>query len=109
GSNLLGSFVAPVLLVSFAAAYGWREAFYLAGVPGLISAGLIWLLIREPEMAQRPVREPAAGGAGLGLLANRNVLICALMSVLLVSYVVVCWVFTPLYLTETRGYAPKVM
>ncbi|MCW6534902.1 MULTISPECIES: MFS transporter [Sphingomonas] len=109
GSNLLGSFVAPVLLVSFAAAYGWREAFYLAGVPGLISAGLIWLLIREPEMAQRPVREPAAGGAGLGLLANRNVLICALMSVLLVSYVVVCWVFMPLYLTETRGYAPKVM
>src|SRR6186713_2667270 len=48
GSNLLGSFAAPVLLITFATAFGWRESFYLAGVPGIISAVLMWFLLREP-------------------------------------------------------------
>ncbi len=38
GSNLLGSFVAPVLLVAFATAFGWRHAFFLAGIPSLVAA-----------------------------------------------------------------------
>ena len=41
GSNLLGSFVAPVALVTFAVAFGWRHAFFLAGVPGLVAALLM--------------------------------------------------------------------
>jgi len=44
GSNLLGSFAAPVVLVAFALAFGWREAFYLAGIPGIISAVIIWFM-----------------------------------------------------------------
>src|SRR6185312_8657691 len=32
GSNLLGSFVAPLALTGFATAFGWRHAFYLAGL-----------------------------------------------------------------------------
>ena len=38
GSSLMGSFVAPVMLVTFATAFGWRHAFFLAGVPGLLMA-----------------------------------------------------------------------
>ena len=45
----------PVLLVGFAAAYGWHKAFYLAGVPGLLSALLLWRFIREPAAGERPV------------------------------------------------------
>ena len=109
GSNLLGSFVAPVLLVSFAAAYGWRNAFYLAGIPGLISAGLIWFLIREPAPPP-PVVDPAATKESpWSVLRERNVLLCCAMSVIMVSYLVTCWVFMPLYLTEVRGYSPQVM
>lgn len=109
GSNLLGSFVAPVLLVSFAAAYGWRQAFYLAGIPGLVSAGLIWFLIREPAMPP-PVADAAPGKESpWAVLRERNVLLCCLLSVILVSYLVTCWVFMPLYLTEVRGYAPNTM
>jgi MFS family permease len=51
GSNLLGSFAAPVLLVGFATAYGWRHAFFLAAVPGLIAAFLLWRFVREPQVA----------------------------------------------------------
>ena len=102
GSNLLGSFVAPVLLVAFAGWFGWREAFYLAGVPGLISALLILWLVREPQLAPRKARAVEAGPRYTmwDALKERNILICVLMAVLLVSYLVVCWAFMPLYLDQ---------
>lgn len=108
GSNLLGSFVAPVLLVSFAAAFGWREAFFLAGIPGLVSALLIWWLIREPAMLPRQAAARPQSGVR-DALRERNVLICVILSVLLVSYLVVCWAFMPLYLTQVRGVEPDQM
>jgi ACS family hexuronate transporter-like MFS transporter len=42
-------------------------------------------------------------------LAERNVLICALLGILLVSYLVVCWAFMPLYLTRVRHYDVQTM
>ncbi len=107
GSNLLGSFVAPVLLVAFAEAFGWRKAFFLAGIPGLVTALLVWWLVKEPE-----VEKSAGGGHKLSFkeaLGERNVLLCAIIGVLLVSYLVVCWAFMPLYLTKVRQFDPKTM
>jgi len=111
GSNLLGSFVAPVLLVAFATAYGWRNAFFLAGIPGLLAAMLMWKLIGEPAV---PAGTPSRGAEGSAMtwaqaFKERNVLICAVMGVLLVSYLVVCWAFMPLYLTQVRGFDAQTM
>ncbi|HEY6869222.1 MAG TPA: MFS transporter, partial [Novosphingobium sp.] len=107
GSNLLGSGLAPILLVPVAAAYGWREGFYLAAAPGLVTAALIWFTLREP-----PAEAHGGGKAAVPLgtaFRNRNVLLCALIAILLVSYLVVCWAFMPLYLTKVRGFSPEVM
>jgi predicted MFS family arabinose efflux permease len=41
--------------------------------------------------------------------AERNVLICAVLGVLLVSYLVVCWAFMPLYLTQVRKFDAQTM
>lgn len=106
GSNLLGSFVAPVLLVGFATAYGWREAFFLAGVPGILCGLLIWWRLEEPEA---PDHSGAEKSGFLDVLKERNVLICVILSVLLVSYLVVCWAFMPLYLIQVRGIEPSNM
>jgi MFS family permease len=38
GSNLIGSSIAPIVLVWIANHYHWRSAFYLAAIPGLICA-----------------------------------------------------------------------
>jgi predicted MFS family arabinose efflux permease len=110
GSNLLGSFVAPVVLVTIAQTYGWRDAFFLAGVPGLIAALLMWLLIRKPSapVVAAP-REEKARTAVMDVLRERNVLICAIMGILLVSYLVVCWAFMPLYLTKVRHFDNDTM
>ena len=113
GSNLLGSFVAPVLLV------GVRDGLRLArapssspAFPGLVAALLIWWLIREPAApAGTPSRQRKRSAMTLArrCFAERNVLICAVMGVLLVSYLVVCWAFMPLYLTQVRGFDAQTM
>ncbi|HEY1961183.1 MAG TPA: MFS transporter [Rhizomicrobium sp.] len=107
-SNLLGSFAAPVLLVWFASTLGWHRAFFLAGIPGLISALLLWKFVDEPDAPPPRERNPLLAHVG-ELLANRNLVVCLLLSVLLVSYLVVCWAFMPLFLTKMRGFAPTTM
>ena len=108
GSNLLGSFVAPVLLTAFALAHGWRSSFFLAGLPGLVMALLIALYVRNPRLeAAGPARSHVPAMSWSAALAERNVIICALLCVLLVSYLVVCWAFMPLYLTQVRHFDPQ--
>jgi predicted MFS family arabinose efflux permease len=111
GSNLLGSLAAPVLLVGFATTFGWHHAFYLAGVPGLISAFLLWRFIREPAAASpRGAYLAAPMHSRLReIFAHRNIVLCGLIAILLVSYLVVCWSFMPLFLTQTRGFDPTTM
>lgn len=107
GSNLLGSGLAPILLVPVAVAAGWRTGFYLAAVPGLVTAALILFTLREPPVEAHDDASPRV--TLREAFAHRNVILCALISILLVSYLVVCWAFMPLYLTKARGFTPETM
>lgn len=107
GSSLMGSFVAPVVLVSFATAFGWRHAFFLAAAPALAVALLIALTVRDTPV---PVQERVpARGSFREALSDGNIIRCAILSVLFVSYLVVSWAFMPLYLTRVRAFAPSTM
>ncbi len=72
GANLLSNFLGPIAAVGFGLAFGWRNAFYLAGIPGVVAAILMWWLIREPtreELAAEAagaIGGAAADGAGAG-------------------------------------------
>ncbi len=124
--SLIGTALAPVVLVAAGGAhYGWRTAFYVAGVPGLILAFLIWRFIDEPPPAAAPVAAPrpaapatAAGKCLAGRIAERgqngdvlpslrNVLICSIVSCFPVGSAVIGSIFMPLYLDGPRGYAPE--
>jgi ACS family hexuronate transporter-like MFS transporter len=109
GSNLFGSFIAPVLLVAFAKAFGWRHAFFLAAAPGIVTSLLIWRFVHEPPRESARASGTEARWTLRQALAERNVLICALLGILLVSYLVVCWAFMPLYLTRVRHYDVQTM
>jgi MFS transporter, ACS family, hexuronate transporter len=109
GSNLFGSFIAPVLLVAFAKAFGWRHAFFLAAAPGIVTSLLIWRFVHEPPRESARAAGTEARWTLRQALAERNVLICALLGILLVSYLVVCWAFMPLYLTRVRHYDVQTM
>ena len=111
GANLLSNFLGPIVVVAVGTAFGWRNAFYLAGLPGVIAALLMLWLIREPlrEVVAAPVA--AGGGAAEAGAAwkHRNVLLCVAMSILLVAFVVVFSIFMPLYLVNVRGLSPGTM
>jgi predicted MFS family arabinose efflux permease len=109
GSNLFGSFLAPVLLVAFASSFGWRHAFFLAGVPGVVTSLLIWRFVRDAQPDRAPVASREAQWSLRRALAERNILICALLGIVLVSYLVTCWAFMPLYLTRVRHYDAQTM
>lgn len=107
GSNILGSTVAPLVLVPIAMAWSWREGFYFAAIPGLITAALIWLTLREPP--QPPEHEDKPRVTLRQAVANRNVALCMVIGVLLVPFLVVCWAFMPLYLIQVRHFDPDTM
>jgi MFS transporter, ACS family, hexuronate transporter len=92
-----------LVVAAFAASFGWRHSFFLAGAPGLLMALLIWLLVKEAP-AKQTAASPAAPQISTvrEALADRNVVLCAIIGVLLVSYLTVCWAFMPLYLTQVR-------
>jgi len=112
GSSFFGSFLAPIVLVWFAQQYGWREAFYLAGIPGILSALLIWILIKDnppPRPVQKAPDERGGFSAWLQAVGHalkiRNIWVCVVLGVLLVAYLVICWAFMQLFLTQVRGYS----
>jgi len=47
GSALFGSILAPIILVAIAENMGWRKAFFVAGIPGIILALLSWRYIKK--------------------------------------------------------------
>jgi MFS transporter, ACS family, hexuronate transporter len=99
---LLGQSLAPWLLPIIAEHYGWRAAFFVSGVPGLLCAIGIWLWVREPTRQA----QAATGGDPVGffdMLAVRNVFVCCLISVFMVGWFVMGWTFLPKFLTEVRG------
>lgn len=109
GSSLMGSFVAPVVLVGFATAYGWRHAFFLAGAPGLLAAlAMVWMIREEEPTA--PLTSARAANVDLrSVLLDGNVVRCALLSIAFVAYLVMTWTFMPLYLVNVRHYDAATM
>ncbi len=109
GSNLFGSFVAPLVIVALANAFGWRVSFFLAAVPGLISALLLWILVREPKMERSGADRDPARMPIKEMLRYRNIWVCMLMSVFIVAWLVLGWTFLPLIYVNVRRFSTRVM
>lgn len=60
GSALFGSILAPVVLVQIAENIGWRNAFFVAGAPGLVLGLLAWKFIKKSTAESVPTKEKSA-------------------------------------------------
>lgn len=113
-AGLLGAVVGPPVLVGLAGAYGWRTAFYVSCLPGLLIAWLIWRHVREAP-AQRHGRAEAApradgpGASPLAVLRQRNILLCVLISCVFLTWFVIIISFAPTYLVSVKHYSPGTM
>jgi predicted MFS family arabinose efflux permease len=107
---LVGLSAAPVLTTQVAARWGWRSAFFLAGVPGLIMAVLIWKLVQEPPAETREGAEHhrASFAEYLSVLQYRNVWLCCIGATGFMTWLFVLNVFAPLYITRVAHESPTI-
>ncbi|WBO21689.1 spinster family MFS transporter [Sphingomonas abietis] len=95
-----------------AAHYGWRSAFVAVGLPGLVLAALMLVIVREPQRGRLdPPRADAAGAAApvslpAGLRAffgNRIMVLTAIASGLsaFAGYALLSW--NPSFLARVKG------
>ena len=99
---LVGLALAPVLTTQIAARFGWRAAFFVTGIPGMILGLLIWKFVKEPGEAESTRLHHAKPSLKdyLSLLRYRNMLLCCLGAVGFMTWLFVMHVFAPLYITE---------
>jgi MFS family permease len=109
---VLASFLGPVILTSIAEAHGWRAAFFVTGIPGLIMALLIARFLKPGSGA--PAATAVAPGApeasiGAGTRSRRNIWLCALLATAIGGWLFIQNAFLPLYLVEVVGVTPTQM
>ena len=99
---LVGLALAPVLTTQIAARFGWRAAFFVTGIPGMILGLLIWKFVKEPGEAESAALHHAKPSLKdyMSLLRYRNMLLCCLGAVGFMTWLFVMHVFAPLYITE---------
>ncbi|AMS18214.1 MULTISPECIES: MFS transporter [Pseudomonas] len=109
-AGLLGAVIGPPVLIALAEAYGWRHAFIVSLIPGLLIALLIWRYVRnDAPPAPIPDNAPAAPVNRLALLKSRNIVLCTLISCVFLTWFVILISFTPTFLVKVRGYSPASM
>ena len=106
GGSVLGM-LAPIILVALATNFGWRNAFFIAGVPGLILATLGFFYIKEKKALE--VKEKKQKIAIADLLKYRNVWVTILLSCCMMTWLSAQLTFMPKYLISIKHFTAEDM
>ena len=67
--------------------YGWRMAFFAAGLPGIVLAAVLWLTVSEPRRgAMAEIFAPEPLGPTLAFLASQRSFVIVLIGFCLTTY-----------------------
>ncbi|MGA7220380.1 MAG: MFS transporter [Candidatus Sulfotelmatobacter sp.] len=97
---LVGLAAAPILTTQVASRWGWRSAFFVAGIPGLLAGFLIWKFVKEPSTAGVAAHHKPSMRDYFSLLRYRNIWLCCVGATGFMSWLFALNVFAPLYITE---------
>lgn len=97
---LVGLAAAPVLTTQVASRWGWRSAFFVAGIPGLLDGFLIWKFVKEPSANGETAHRKPSLREYFSILRYRNIWLCCLGATGFMSWLFALNVFAPLYITE---------
>ncbi|MGE0383177.1 MAG: spinster family MFS transporter [Gammaproteobacteria bacterium] len=112
-STPAGTLIGFVVTGYVAAHHGWRTAFFVAGVPGILLAVLIWFTLREPRES-RPAAGPAPAPAqehatyplravAAYILGQRS-LLCIMSGIIMVSLTSTAFsIWLPSFLIRSHG------
>lgn len=106
GSTALGMLSGFILGGVIATSYGWRTAFFVAGIPGIVLSLLVLLTVREPQRgsaAQMQIKVPSLRETLAFIKSQKSLvhLICALT--LLVACTLATTLWAASYLVRFHG------
>jgi len=106
---LLGTMLSGFLIPTLAASFAWRNTFFLTGIPGLACALLVWLYLREPERDKAASAGPAhtVDAGALAMLKVHNIRVCCVISIFMVAWFLVAFVFLPIFFQNYRGFTAE--
>lgn len=96
-----------------ASAYGWRSAFLISGIPGILFALLFWLTVREPWRgmadgeAPTVIEQPNFGASIAGLWKNKAYRFLVLGGALSAFALYGESTWMPSFLARSHGLQPK--
>ena len=91
---LMSSVFAPMILIPIAIASNWKWGFYTLAIPGLILSVVLWFFMKEPVFESE---EKPNWGELKGIIKNRNVLLCLLISIFYMTNLISFIGFAPLF------------
>lgn len=99
---LVGLGLAPVLSTQVAARLGWRWAFFIAGIPGILLGLLIWKFVKEPARnhGESAGHERPSLRGYLSILRYRNIWLSCVGAIGFISWLFLLNVFAPVYITQ---------
>lgn len=86
-----------------AEAYGWRQAFWCFGIPGVLVALAVLFFVREPPRAPAPPRRPAVLAVAGELWKRRSLRHATLATALLAAAGFATSVWAPSFLVRTHN------
>ena len=107
--SLAGLAIAPIVATQLLEITSWRNVFLIVGIPGLLVAGVMWFVIREPAhltasgKLTAPVRAPF-----MSMFKHRNVplamlaLLCAMTGIFVLSAMMSSYLVDYLKLGNTQ-------
>lgn len=87
--------------------FGWRMPFFLAIVPGLLLASVLWVRFQEPERGQRETEPPPGPGVArrgyLSIATSTPVLLISLAACAAAFSMNAIYTFMPSFLQDAHG------
>ncbi len=99
--SLFGLALAPIIATRLLESYSWRAVFMIVGVPGLVLAVLMWLVVREP--LRRAATGHGGGGSFVGMFGHRNARVAPLTLICAMGGIFVIAAMLTAYLTAPEG------
>ncbi|WP_249871699.1 MFS transporter [Oceanobacillus saliphilus] len=112
GNAIFGSILAPLVIVALASAFGWRTAFYLTIVPGVILAYFILKVMRNPKIEPEQTgttEDPDIKLSFKQIIGNRNIILSIFIFSFFMIYLIAFQVFTPVFLVNVKNFSEGAM
>lgn len=110
GSALFGSILAPVVLVQIAENMGWRSAFYIAGIPGLLMGLIAWFYLKPSTTNSRAAKNDTDTALILSdLLKYHNIKWGIPIACCVFGWWFAALPFISKYFTDVQGMSPDEM